>query len=76
VLRQLEARRTREYVSPVAFATLHLGMSNLDAALEWARQAHADRRGWLAYLDVNPLLDPLRGNPEFEALAARMRSPT
>ena len=74
VLRQLEARRTREYVSPVAFATLHLGLGNLDAALEWARQAHADRRGWLAYLDVNPLLDPLRGNPEFEALATRMRS--
>jgi hypothetical protein len=60
-------------VSPVAFATLHLGLGNAEAALEWAERAHAERRGWLAYLDVNPLLDPLRGHPGFEALAARMR---
>jgi serine/threonine-protein kinase len=73
VLAELEALGAQGYVSPVAFATLHLGLGQIDAALDWAERAHEERRGWLAYLDVNPLLDPLRGHPRFEALAARMR---
>jgi eukaryotic-like serine/threonine-protein kinase len=73
LLAELDARREREYVSPVALATLHLGLGHIESALDWAEQAYADRRGWLAYLDVNPVLDPLRGHPRFEALAARMR---
>jgi serine/threonine protein kinase/Tfp pilus assembly protein PilF len=73
LLAELEARAEREYVSPVAFATLLIGMGRIESALDWAERAHAERRGWLAYFDTNPLLDPLRGNPRFEALAERMR---
>jgi serine/threonine-protein kinase len=73
VLAELEALGARGYVSPVAFATLNIGLDRIDAALDWTERAHEERRGWLAYLDVNPLLDPLRGHPRFEALAARMR---
>jgi serine/threonine-protein kinase len=73
VLAELEDLGTRGYVSPVAFATLNIGLGRIDAALDWAERAYEERRGWLAYLDVNPLLDPLRGHPRFEALAARMR---
>jgi serine/threonine-protein kinase len=73
VLADLEALGARGYVSPVAFATLNIGLGRLDAALDWAERAYEERRGWLAYLDVNPLLAPLRGHPRFEALAARMR---
>jgi serine/threonine protein kinase/tetratricopeptide (TPR) repeat protein len=74
VLAGLEALGAREYVSPVAFATLHIGLGQVERALDWAERAHEERRGWLSYLDVNPLLDPLRGHPRFEALAARMRA--
>jgi hypothetical protein len=28
------------------------------------------------YVNVNPLLDPLRGHPRFEALVRRMRIPS
>ena len=73
LLAELEARLRREYVSPVAFATLYIGLGLVDLAIDWAERAHVERRGWLAYLDVNPLLDPLRGHPRFEALAERMR---
>jgi serine/threonine-protein kinase len=73
LLAALEAQRARTYVSPVALATLHLGLGRIEPALDWAERAHAERRGWLAYLDVNPLVDPLRGHPRFEALAERMR---
>jgi serine/threonine-protein kinase len=74
VLAALEELGAHQYVSPVAFATLHIGLGNVEQALAWAERAHAERRGWLSYLDVNPLLDPLRGQPRFEALAARMRA--
>ena len=75
VLGELMARGERDYVSPVAFATLHLGLGNWDAALDWAERCYDERRGWLAYLRVNPLLDPLRGKPRFEALVRKMRLP-
>lgn len=70
----LERLRRREYVSPVALATVHLGLGNLSRALDWAECALEERRGWLAYLTVNPLVDPLRGDPRFEALVERMKS--
>jgi serine/threonine protein kinase/tetratricopeptide (TPR) repeat protein len=73
LLVRLEEERQRSYVSPVALATLHLGLGQNDRALDWAEKAYDERRGWLAYLTVNPLLDPVRGDPRFEALAARMR---
>ena len=61
------------YVSPVAFAMLHAGVGEADAAFEWLDRAVEDRRGWLAYLKVEPLLDPLRGDPRFGRLLERMR---
>jgi serine/threonine protein kinase len=71
----LDLQRIAEtgYVSPVAFSTIHLGLGEVERALDWAEQAWRDRRGWLAYLGVNPLMDPMRGHPRFDALVERMR---
>jgi serine/threonine-protein kinase len=73
LLGRLEELRRHSYVSPVALATLHLGLGNGEQALDWAEKAYDERRGWLAYLTVNPLLDPVRDEPRFAALVARMR---
>ncbi|MFI5257146.1 MAG: protein kinase [Gemmatimonadales bacterium] len=70
---ELESLRERQYVSSVALATVHLGLGNHSRALDWAERAFEERRGWLAYLTVNPLVDPLRGDPRFDSLVARMR---
>jgi serine/threonine-protein kinase len=72
VAAELERLREREYVSSVGLATVHLGLGNVERALDWAERALEERRGWLAYLAVNPLVDPLRGHPRFEALVARL----
>ena len=72
VLAELEARNREDYVSPVAFATLHLGLDHRGEAIAWTERAYAERRGWLAYLRVNPLVDPLRGEPGFQNLLARL----
>ena len=71
-LRKLEAARERGYVSAVAFAILHIGLGNLSSALDWAERAYDERRGWLAYVNVNPIFDPLRNEPRFAALVRKM----
>jgi len=69
---QLREQARAGYVSPVAFATIELGLGDVDEAIRWAQAAHAERRGWLAYVRVNPLMDPMRGRPAFEALVSAM----
>ena len=75
ILAALEAQAARDYVSPVAFVTVLIGLGDVEGALDWAERAYAERRGWLAYLNVNPLLDPLRSHPRFARLVERMRYP-
>ncbi len=73
ILADLKTTSEKEYVSPVAFATLYLGLGEADQALHWINLAREDRRGWLAYLRVNPIFDPLRSDERFLALTAKMR---
>jgi serine/threonine-protein kinase len=73
ILRALEMEAERDYVSPVSFATLYLGLGEPDRVLDWTERAYEERRGWLAYLKVNPILDPVRGKPRFEALVKKMK---
>jgi serine/threonine-protein kinase len=72
VLAQLDALRLVQYVSPVALATVCLGIGEYEQALDWAERSCDERRGWLAYMDVNPILDPLRASPRFAQLRRRM----
>ena len=72
-LADLEARRGQGYVSPVAFVTLCAALGDTDAAFAWLDRAYEERRGWLAYLKVEPALDTLRGDPRFRRLQERMR---
>jgi serine/threonine-protein kinase len=73
ILAELTLRRAQRYVAPVPFALLHVALGETDAALADIERAHAERRGWMAYLRVDPLLDPLRGDPRFAAWLQRMR---
>ncbi len=73
LLRQFEERARRAYVSPVVFATIHLGLGDFDRALEWMDRAYTERRGWMVYLNVNPIVDPVRDDARFRALVGRMK---
>jgi tetratricopeptide (TPR) repeat protein len=73
VLDGLYAAARERYVSPVAFAMLHTSLGEADPAFEWLDRAWEDRRGWLCYLRVEPMLDPIRGDPRLGRLLERMR---
>jgi len=72
VLRELEAKRSHDYVSPVELATVNIALGDPARALDWAEAAVPERRGWLAYLNVHPIVDPLRGEQRFRALVQKM----
>jgi serine/threonine-protein kinase len=75
LLHTLEDVAKRRYVSPVAFATAHLGLGNVDQVFAALEEAYEQRRGWMAYLKAEPLLEPLLGDPRFRELSERMRLP-
>jgi serine/threonine-protein kinase len=71
-LAALEARRKSDYVSPVELATLYIALGDNDRAIDWAEKAYDERRGWMAYLNVHPIVDPLRPEPRFKVLVRKM----
>src|SRR5438874_12902037 len=73
LLAELEARARDRYVSPVAFCIGHLGLRNIDQVFFWLERAYEDRRGWLTYLKVDPIFDPVKDDPRFAELVQRMR---
>jgi Flp pilus assembly protein TadD len=69
---ELEEKRHIEYVSPVELAMVYIALGENQRALDWVEAAMDDRRGWVAYLRVHPIMDPLRNEPRFAALMKRM----
>jgi TolB-like protein/Tfp pilus assembly protein PilF len=73
---QLELISKQRYVSGYSFALAYLGLGNKEEAFRWLEKAYDDRAGdALRFVKVEPLLDPLRGDPRFEALVAKIFPP-
>ena len=71
-LAALELKQTVSYVSPVPFVLLNAALGDVERAFTWLGRAFEERRGWMAYLRVEPALAPLRGDPRLDELIARM----
>jgi len=69
---RIAALAEERYVSPTDFARLALVLGRTDDAFAWLERAYAERRGFLTYLRVEPLFDPVRRDPRFRALQRRM----
>jgi hypothetical protein len=52
---------------------MHIVLGDYDQAFAMIERAREERRGWLAYLRVEPLFDPLRADPRFGALLKQMK---
>jgi TolB-like protein/Flp pilus assembly protein TadD len=76
ILDQLKELSKERYVSAYSFALVNLGLGNKEEALQWLEKSYQDRTGNdLVYFKVEPLLDPLRGEPRFEELVTRVFAP-
>ena len=79
--RAADAAETRElltnaiedrYATPAARALVDIHLGDDDAAFRGLEQAAADRDTFVCYVGVDPLYDPLRASPRFEALLERI----
>ena len=73
ILSELDEMARTSYVSPYDRAIIYSGLGDKDKALEQLNKAYEDRAGWIIYLNVEPLFDPIRSDPRFVALVARMK---
>jgi len=55
------------------FCIVHLGLRNTDQVFTWLERAYQDRRGWLTYLKVDPMLDVVKDDPRFAEFVKRMK---
>jgi len=73
ILDQLKELSKQRYVAAYSFALVYLALGDKEEALRWLEQSYQDRAGSdIGYIRVDPLLDPLRGDPRFEALAEKI----
>ncbi len=55
-------------------AAINAQLGNKDKAMEFLEKSYQRREFWMAYLQVEPRLDSLRGDPRFESLVKRVES--
>lgn len=75
LLAELQARASKQYVSPYYVAIVYLGLGKNALAMDWLEKAYTDRSNGLVFLRVEPELDPLRKDPRFVALQAKLDFP-
>ena len=69
LLEELERERTERYISPYDIALVHAALGDTPRALEHLRAAVEDRSAWMVFFEVDPRLDPLRGERAFREIA-------
>jgi tetratricopeptide (TPR) repeat protein len=74
-LESMEEQKRRAPVDPSMFAQIHMALGEHDKAVADLEDAFEARSGWiLPFLNVDPLFDPLRADPAFRDLVARIGS--
>jgi tetratricopeptide (TPR) repeat protein len=73
ILDQLKQLAKQRYVSAYSFVIVYVGLGEKDEALKWLERCYQDHAGSeIAWIRVDPLVDPLREDPRFEALAEKI----
>ena len=68
VLANLHKMAAERYVPSYGFAIVHLGLGETDEAFEWLEKGAKEHDYWLAFVLIDPDLDPLRNDPRFDHL--------
>ncbi len=72
VLERIKAIAGRAYVSPTSLVWVNAGLGEYDEALRWIERAIDERDSFIIPIKTYPCLDPLRGDPRFQAHIRKM----
>ncbi len=76
ILARLHEIAKERYVSFYSFAVVEMGLGEKQEAIRLLERAYEDHNGYdIAFIKTDPLLNPLRGEPAFQALVAKVFSP-
>ncbi len=72
ILTQLKNLGDGFYVHPTYLAIIYLALGNREETLDWLERGYQDRSEWMIFLQVEHMLDPLRGEERFMDLVKKM----
>ena len=72
LLRDFSNRPTTQYVSPANRVLIYLGLGDKEQAFAWLEEAYKERSSMLSWLKVDPDFEPLRDDPRFDDLLAKV----
>jgi TolB-like protein/cytochrome c-type biogenesis protein CcmH/NrfG len=72
ILAQMTELSEKRYVSPYDIALIHAALGHIDEAFRWLENAYERCVEWMIYTNIDPRLDPLRGDERFEQLLVRL----
>src|SRR5690606_20258725 len=61
-----------EYRPSYEIAKVYVALGEHDRAMDWLERAYEEHAHSMAFLEVDPQLEPLHGNARFERLAERV----
>jgi eukaryotic-like serine/threonine-protein kinase len=72
VVGELDRLSHTQYVPPIYSALVYMGMGDKSRAFEFLDKAYAERSEWMVELNGEPEFDPIRRDPQFQALLRRI----
>ena len=75
VLGEIEALSPIMYVSPRVVAAIYAWLGQPEVALDWLDRAYDQHAPLMAFVNVDPVWDPLRAEPRFDAIVDKMNFP-
>ena len=75
ILRRVERMAAGEYVDPWAFCRMHMSLGESEKAIHFLDRSLEERSILALFAPIDPLLKPLRTDPRFHEIIARLHLP-
>jgi tetratricopeptide (TPR) repeat protein len=73
ILDTLRNQAQTVYVASDIVASVYVALGDNDKAFEYLEKGYQERAGWMVWLRIDPIWDPIRSDPRFDALLKRMK---
>jgi serine/threonine protein kinase/Tfp pilus assembly protein PilF len=73
ILDSLRNQSQKAYVASDIVASVYVALGDKEKAFEYLEKGYQERAGWMLWLKVDPIWDPIRSDPRFDVLLRRMK---